>query len=304
MRIPLVTHPNYSFAFSTRHRFPMDKFGLLLTYLQSVGIAKEKNIFRPGAIKRALLDEIHCPNYVARFLENALQPGEQRALGLPWSDALKQRTLISPNGTLLASKLALRHGVACHLAGGTHHAHYDHPSGFCIFNDLAITAKVLLAQQQVNKIVIFDCDVHQGDGTATMLANDVNAITVSIHCENNFPALKPLSDVDVAIADGASDRFYLDVIFQTFEQVIQQHKPELVIYDAGVDVYQHDPLGRLNISETGIRTRDRFIIEYCKENAIPLVTVIGGGYDNDRKALARRHAIVTEECQTLWQAAT
>ncbi|EGG95350.1 putative histone deacetylase family protein [gamma proteobacterium IMCC1989] len=219
-------------------------------------------------------------------------------MGLPWSEGLVKRTLISPNGTFLTAQLALKHGIACHLAGGTHHAHVDFASGFCIFNDLAITAKALLAQGKVNKILIFDCDVHQGDGTASILQHEKRAYTCSIHCEKNFPAKKALSDFDVGLPPGTSDKEYLDCVQSTLDVAIKNQQPDLILYDAGVDIYQHDPLGLLNITLQGIRLRDKMVLETSKKNNIPIATVIGGGYDDDRYALAKRHAIVIEEAFT------
>jgi acetoin utilization deacetylase AcuC-like enzyme len=189
----------------------------------------------------------------------------------------------------------MTHGIACHLAGGTHHAHFDYASGFCVFNDLAITAKVMLGQQSINKILIFDCDVHQGDGTAALLKDEPNAFTCSIHCGKNFPFTKQLSDLDIELEDGTNDTEYLAIVQSTLVEVVSKVRPDLVLYDAGVDVFSNDPLGRINVSESAIRQRDRFVLSYLKQQHIPVATVIGGGYDDDRQALARRHAIVIEE---------
>ena len=221
-------------------------------------------------------------------------------MGLPWSEPLRKRTLISPNGTLLAAHLALSHGIACHLAGGTHHAHYDFASGFCILNDLAVTAKTLLAQGKVDKVLIFDCDVHQGDGTAAILAQEPRAITCSIHCEKNFPARKAQSDIDVALPPDTCDAEYLEVVASTLSTLIHQQQPDLILYDAGVDIFSADPLGLLNVSEAGIRERDRLVLGLAKAYNTPVATVIGGGYDDDRKALAKRHALVVEQAHQLW----
>jgi len=305
MSIALVTHPEYSFAFPGKHRFPMEKFRLLHQYLKDTGIASSVNTFRPGRAKLELLTQAHCPEYRARFIHNRMEKLEARRLGLPWSEELVKRTLISPNGTYLAANLALEHGVACHLAGGTHHAHFDYGSGFCALNDLAITAKALLqhADQkglEDQSIIIFDCDVHQGDGTATILANEPRAFTCSLHCEKNFPARKAQSDLDINLARGMGDQAYLDILERTLNQLLDERPPTLFIYDAGVDIYQHDPLGLLNISLEGIRARDNLVLKTCRDRGIPIVTVIGGGYDDDRMALAQRHAIVVEEAHKLF----
>lgn len=297
--LPLIYHPDYSFPFPGEHRFPMEKFSLLHQHLRERGIAQRDNEFRPGRAKISLLGQAHCPDYVQAVVAGTLDQKALRRMGLPWSEGLIRRTCIAPMGTLLTAQLALKQGLACHLAGGTHHAHYDFGSGFCIFNDMAFAAKHLLASGSVRTILIFDCDVHQGDGTAAMLANEPRAFTCSIHCEKNFPARKAFSDLDVGLPLGMTDQDYLDTVFETLEALLERVKPDLVFYDAGVDIYQHDPLGRLAISLRGVADRDRGVIERCRDAGIPVATVIGGGYDDDRHALARRHALVIEEAATI-----
>jgi acetoin utilization deacetylase AcuC-like enzyme len=300
MSITLITHPEYSFEFPQRHRFPMEKFQRLHQHLKSSGLATPSNTLRPGKAKLELLELAHCKDYLQRFINNRQTPQEIRRMGLPWSPALVKRTLISPNGTFLTANMALQNGIACHLAGGTHHAHYDAASGFCVLNDLAIAALGVLHQGRKTQlarasVLIFDCDVHQGDGTANILANEPRAFTCSIHCDKNFPARKAHSDMDVEIPKSTTDERYLESVEQALLKAIDHSKPALVFYDAGVDIYQHDPLGLLNISLDGIRQRDRLVLEICKSKGLPVATVIGGGYDDDRNALAQRHAFVVEE---------
>ena len=273
----------------------MNKFALLLAYLRDKGIATDNNLYRSGRIKRPLLDLAHDTNYVDRFINGKMEAAEIRRMGLPWSEGLVKRSLISPNGTLLTCLLALQNGLACHLAGGNHHAHRDFASGYCVFNDLAIASLSLVEQKKVKKVLIFDCDVHQGDGTATILAESSEAITCSIHCEKNFPQRKASSDIDVDVPRDLADDDYLSIVESTLSKALAEIKPDLVIYDAGVDIYEHDPLGLLNVSIDGIRQRDRLVIEQVRALNIPLASVIGGGYDKDQTALARRHAIVVEE---------
>lgn len=292
--IPLITNPVYSYSFNEKHRFPMEKFAHLTRYLTEKGMATPKNVFRPGRAKREALELAHSPAYLDSFIHNTQTKQEQRRMGLPWSEGLVKRTLISPNGTLLAGSLALQNGIACHLAGGTHHAHRDFASGFCILNDLAITALALLTLKKCTKVLIFDCDVHQGDGTASILQDEPRVFTCSVHCEKNFPARKAKSDLDVELPKGMQDAAYLDIVIRTFENLIQTQQPDFILYDAGVDVYEHDPLGLLNITQDAIFTRDRNVLQLCRQYGIPVATVIGGGYDDDRIALAKRHAIVTE----------
>ena len=301
MSVPLVYHPSYSFPFPGRHRFPMEKFRLLHERLRDGGVAGAANLHRPGRARPALLSLAHCPEYLDRFLGNRLGEREAKRMGLPWSEDLVRRTCIAPMGTLLTAQLALKHGIACHLAGGTHHAHYDFGSGFCILNDLAITARALRAGGLVKRVLIFDCDVHQGDGTAAILAGDPELFTCSIHCEKNFPTRKSRSDLDVGLPVGLEDDGYLAVVEETLSDLLRQLQPDLVLYDAGVDVYAGDPLGRLAVSLTGLAERERRVLTLCRKHGVPVATVIGGGYDDDRPALARRHALVVEAAHQLWR---
>jgi len=298
--LPIITHPSYSFQFSKKHRFPMEKFKLLSEYLTHKDIVTSKNTFRPGKARLDFLQLAHCPQYLERFITNTQSKEEIKQMGLPWSVGLLKRTLISPNGTFLSALLALDHGIACHLAGGTHHAHYDFASGFCILNDLAVSAKALIKQGKVRKVLIVDCDVHQGDGTANILKNDEDIFTFSIHCEKNFPSKKATSNLDIGLSAGLQDQDYLNILEKNLKQIIDLFKPDFIFYDAGVDVYEHDPLGQLNISLQGISDRERLVLELCQSHDIPVTTVIGGGYDNDRLALAKRHALVVEAANEIY----
>jgi len=265
----------------------------LYEYLKREGIANG-NVIRPKVASIQDLSISHCTQYLGEMFTDNLDAKAWRRVGLPWSQGLIDRTQTAPNGTLLTARAALRKGVACHLAGGTHHAHYDFGSGFCMVNDLAYTAKRLLAEGMVSKVLIFDLDVHQGDGTASILENEPNAFTCSIHCEKNFPFRKYSSDLDVGLDIGLQDKEYLSVVMDTFEMLIEKEQPDLVLYDAGADVWQEDVLGRLDISWQGIYERDSLVIKHCLNKNIPVATVIGGGYDKDHERLAQRHAIVVE----------
>ncbi len=279
----------------------MEKFRLLHQYLSDLEILRRENSFRPGPCSDKFLTLAHTQEYIDKLKYNQQSKSEIREMGLPWSPPLIKRTFISPAGTILTTQLALQHGIACHLAGGTHHAYADKASGFCLLNDMAIAAKLLLHQSGIKKVLIFDCDVHQGDGTASILQNEPGVFTCSIHCEKNFPVRKQKSDLDIGLEVGLTDQSYLNIVSDTLEKLLTQQSPDLVIYDAGVDVWEHDPLGRLNISLEGIRKRDRLVIEACLRKNIPIATVIGGGYEDNRMALAKRHAIVIEEAYSISQ---
>jgi len=301
MRLPLVYHDDYSPPFPAAHRFPMEKFRLLRDHLIDSGLTCEAALLRPQPCPREVLALAHERAYIERFLSGDLAREEQRRLGLPWSEALARRTVRAVGGTLLAAELALQHGLACHLAGGTHHAHYDFASGYCIFNDLAVTSRYLLESGQVDRVLIVDCDVHQGDGTARILADTPEAITLSLHCEQNFPAHKAQSDWDIPLPKGLGDADYLKVLEDALNYLLPLYQPDLVIYDAGVDVHRDDTLGLLNLSDQGLAMRDSAVIEHCLGRDIPVVGVIGGGYDKDRALLARRHAQLHFSAAKAWQ---
>jgi acetoin utilization deacetylase AcuC-like enzyme len=298
MPLPLVYHDDYSPPFPAEHRFPMEKFRLLHEHLRASLPAAVYHA--PELCPAEILALAHDPAYIARYLAGELPRDEQRRLGLPWSAALARRTVRAVGGSLLTAELALRHGLACHLAGGTHHAHYDQPSGFCIFNDLAVIARYLLASGRVHRVLIFDCDVHQGDGTARLLEDCRDAVTVSLHCERNFPASKAHSDWDIPLPAGMGDAAYLQTVEDALGYLLPLYQPDLVLYDAGVDVHRDDALGLLELSDAGIAARDAAVLRHCLGRDIPVAGVIGGGYDRDRRVLARRHAILHHSAARVW----
>lgn len=272
----------------------MSKFARLFQEVQQLGLV-HNNLYKPEVGSPTPLETVHCEQYLWDLWRNQLDSKTMRRIGLPWSEPLMARTFTAPLGTLKTAELALQHGVACHLAGGTHHAHYDFGSGFCMVNDLAYTATTLIAQQRVNNVLIFDLDVHQGDGTAAMLKHHPYIYTCSIHCEKNFPFRKHSSDLDIGLEIGLTDTEYLDIVAHTLESLIRDLNPELVLYDAGVDVWQGDSLGKLDISWLGIAKRDALVLSICQRHGIPVATVIGGGYDKDHQRLAKRHALVVQQ---------
>ena len=300
MPLPLVFHDDYSPPLPPGHRFPMEKFRLLRDHLVDSGLTTDVQILRPELCAADVLALAHDRAYIERYCSGEMSRDDLRRLGLPWSPQLAQRTVRAVGGSLLAADLALEHGLACHLAGGTHHAHRDHASGFCIFNDLAVIALSLLESGRVGRVLIFDCDVHQGDGTARILEQVPDAVTVSLHCEKNFPLRKARSDWDIELTPGMGDREYLKVVNDTLNYLLPLYQPDLVLYDAGVDVHRDDTLGLLNISDEGLALRDSAVIDHCLGRDIPVVGVIGGGYDKDRALLARRHAQLHFSAASAW----
>ncbi|TLX47163.1 histone deacetylase [Pseudoalteromonas phenolica] len=297
-RLPLVYHPNYSFSFDPKHRFVMSKFANLYNEVKSMGLIGG-NLVQPELGSPSPLELVHCEDYIWDLWRNQLDDKTMRRIGLPWSEQLMARTFTAPLGTLKTAELALKHGVACHLAGGTHHAHYDFGSGYCMVNDLAYTSTTLIQQGKVNNVLVFDLDVHQGDGTAAMLKHNPYVFTCSIHCEKNFPFRKHDSDLDIGLENHLEDAAYLNIVQETLTGLIEDLNPDLVLYDAGVDVWEQDTLGKLNISWQGLEKRDALVLKTCQSKGVPVATVIGGGYDKDHLRLAKRHAIVVKQAALL-----
>jgi len=236
------------------------------------------------------LQRVHTRDYVQAFLHGQLDRAAQRRSGFVWSQALVERVRLETGGTLLTLEAALATGLACNSAGGTHHAHADAASGYCLINDLAVAAAHALAQGWVERVLIVDCDVHQGDGTARLFANEPGVFTFSMHAARNFPARKAKSDLDIALPNGMEDAAYLAELASWLPGVLAAYQPDVVLYDAGVDVHHDDRLGYLSLSSDGLYARDHYVLNLCRESDIPVAAVIGGGYDRDITALAARHA--------------
>ncbi|MDE1892506.1 MAG: histone deacetylase [Betaproteobacteria bacterium] len=232
----------------------------------------------------------HDNEYVHRVLEGTLSDSEIKEIGFPWSLKMVERSLRSVGATYHAALSALDERVAVSLAGGTHHAHYQRGSGFCVFNDIAVSTLALLQSYSDIRIVIIDLDVHQGDGTATILSQYKNVFTFSMHGENNYPFTKKKSSLDIALPDGSSDVIYLDALEQALIQIEEHIKPDLVFYLAGVDPHENDRLGRLKVTEEGLAQRDEKVFNWIKKHNASCAMVMGGGYGNDLNTTVRLHA--------------
>ena len=276
----------------------MAKFQLLKDWVDLH--VPETRCFSPSPCALEILTATHHPAYVEGFQTGNLDQKAIREIGLPWSEGLRDRTLLALGGSIQTCELAREFGLASHLAGGTHHAHYDRGSGFCIYNDLAVSARYLVSQGLASRVLIFDCDVHQGDGTAAILANDAHTFTCSIHAEKNFPVRKVDSDLDVNCPDGMTDDAYVSLVLETLDSVIASWHPDFVIYDAGSDVHVDDALGRLSVTTEGLYARDYGVISRIRGLGIPCATVIGGGYDKDRARVAARHGVVVRAAQAVF----
>ena len=293
-KLNVVYNHNYDIPLPDGHRFVGTKFSDLYNHIKDSDIYK--NLIIHKSIEAPISDVqcVHKSEYVLNVKQGSLSRADERKINLPWSKRLARRSFLAIQGTLQTSQLALENGVACHLAGGTHHAFKDCGSGFCVFNDLAYASITLLNQEKINKILILDLDVHQGDGTASICENIDNIFTCSIHCKNNFPFDKKNSNLDVPIDDEVNDVKYINILTKTLDQIESHFTPDIVFYDAGVDVHSNDDLGNLNLTDDGIKKRDEIVCEYFKEKKIPLCTVIGGGYSKNRQELASRHFSIFE----------
>jgi acetoin utilization deacetylase AcuC-like enzyme len=276
--MPRFFHPDVAeLTLPAGHRFPAGKYGLLRQRIVAEGVLPAAWLAPSPLASRDELITAHGEGYVDRVLVGRLDPEAQRRIGLPWSPTLVARARASVGGSLAAARQALEHGISGQLAGGTHHAHRDFGSGFCTFNDLAVTALVLLGERRVGRIAIVDLDVHQGDGNAALLSADPRTFVASLHAERNFPFRKVASDLDVGLADGTEDGAYLAHLGGVLERVLA-FKPDLVLYLSGADALKGDRLGRLALTHAGLMARDRLVLETCRRQAIPVAIAIGGGY--------------------------
>ena len=293
--LPVVHHPDYQAPLRPGHAFPMSKYGYLREALIRRRLLAPGRYTAPAPASAAQIALAHDPAYVERVFSGGLSAFEVRRIGLPNTPAVTRRTRLSASGTLLAAWLAMEQGIACNSAGGSHHAGPEAGSGYCVFNDVAVAVANLLALGAAAPILVVDCDVHQGDGTARIFADEPRVFTLSIHADKNFPARKARSDLDIALADRTDDADYLAALAVGLDRALAAALPRLVFYNAGVDVWSGDRLGRLGLSEEGIRARDRLVIGRVRALGLPLVGVLGGGYDPDPIRLAERHAILFEE---------
>lgn len=290
--LPLVHHPHYRAELRENHPLPINKFGLLAELLQSEGLVGPEGFHTPVPLSGEELKRVHDPDYVDAVLEFRLPREQERRIGLPLTPEVVRRAQAVCAGTVLAGRLALEHGVACNTAGGSHHAARAEGSGYCIFNDVALAAEAVLRSGEARRILVVDLDVHQGDGTALIFSGDPRVFTFSMHAAKNFPVRKAVSDCDVALGDGLGDEAYLLELRRVLPGVLEQVRPELVFYVAGVDPHADDRLGRLQLSDAGLFERDLFVIDSARTAGACVAGVLGGGYDRDVPRLARRHAIL------------
>ncbi|KAK7476730.1 hypothetical protein BaRGS_00032023, partial [Batillaria attramentaria] len=290
--VPIVHHDKYVSELPLKHRFAMRKFHGVLRFLRTDGVISMKQVVEPEQVPASIAGLIHTPDYVEKFFTGNISPDEQRMTGFPWSEGLVRRCRYETGGTILAARLALERGLACSTGGGTHHAYADKGSGYCLLNDMAVTAASLLDDGTVQRVLIVDLDVHQGDGTAHMFRSNTQVFTFSIHCQQNFPFNKQASDLDIGLHAGCQDKEYLAQLEEHLPWVVDSFRPDLVLYDAGVDPHVKDELGKLDLTDQGLFDRDLYVLRHMASRGIPCATVIGGGYSRDLNALSCRHTIV------------
>lgn len=272
-------HSNqYVIELPENHTFPIIKYAEIRKRLVSDSTLTEKQISDPQLATRDEIVLVHTPDYYDRFVAGNLTERELRRLGLPYSEALVRRSRFSVAGTIHASRAALRQGISANLGGGTHHAFSDHGEGFCVFNDIAVAINLLRAEGRINRAAVIDCDVHQGNGTAAIFANDPEVFTLSLHGEKNYPLIKQQSTIDVAFADHTEDEEYLYRLEQHLAPVLDRFRPDMVFYQAGVDPLGCDRLGRLALTHNGLMRRDAMVFQACLERSLPCVITLGGGY--------------------------
>jgi acetoin utilization deacetylase AcuC-like enzyme len=261
-----------------KHTFPIQKFALLRKRLLASGVLTADNFYVPHAAGHEDISRVHDEAYIHRLRNGEMTPKEIRPIGLPWSNEIVERTRRSVGGTIEACRSALLEGVAVNLGGGTHHAFHDRGQGYCILNDAAIAVRALQTERLAGNILIVDCDVHQGNGTAALFQNDPSVFTFSIHGKNNFPYRKEASDLDIALEDGTTDEAYLKALKQGVECALGRIKADLVIYLAGADPFKDDRFGRLSLTKTGLAQRDQIVFQYCYDARLPVAVTMAGGY--------------------------
>ena len=286
----IAYHPIYQLPLPEGHRFPMEKYDLLPKQLLYEGTCEKEDFFAPEKIPNAIIESVHDSEYLDRLLNLALDPKEVRKIGFPLSQQLIDREIIIAGGTVEGAKRALTDGIAMNIAGGTHHAFSAWGEAFCLLNDQAIAAQYLIDQQLVNRVLIVDLDVHQGNGTAEIFKHNPAVFTFSMHGAKNYPFHKEESDYDLAMEDGTNDTTYLNTLKSALPHLLEKVKPDFIFYLCGVDVVATDKLGRLGMSIAGCKARDAFVLESCKSLDIPVQCSMGGGYSKDIKIILEAHA--------------
>ncbi|WP_442265189.1 histone deacetylase family protein [Tenacibaculum sp. ZS6-P6] len=288
--LKIAHHEIYNHPLPDKHRFPMEKYDLIPQQLLYEGTCTKDNFFEPEIPNNKHFFTVHTPEYFFDLLNITLSKKEERKIGFPLSEQLIAREMIIADGTMKASEYALEHGVAMNIAGGTHHAFTNSGEGFCMLNDQAIAARYLQKKKLANKILIVDLDVHQGNGTAEIFKNDTSVFTFSMHGKTNYPFHKEQSDLDIPLDNETKDEEYLSLLKNTLPKLIKEQQPDFIFYQCGVDILESDKLGKLSVSPEGCKERDRFVLQTCFDQKIPVMCSMGGGYSQDIKIIVEAHA--------------
>ncbi len=296
MKLPVINHKDYFAKIGDDHRFPINKFGKLANYLLEKRIVE--SFYIPYPCSDETLKRAHSENYIKHVKNRTLDEKSIKKIGFPLIESVVKRSLIATGGTVLAAKLAINYGLACNTAGGSHHANFEGGAGYCVFNDVAVAAKYLLERGLAGKILILDLDVHQGNGNSDIFKENKNVFTFSMHSKSNYPAKKSRSDLDVELEDNTEDKDYLKILKFYLKQ-LNDLNFDFVFYIAGVDIHYNDRLGKLKISDEGVKERDEIVTENFFSKGIPLCGVLGGGYNKNFDKLVELHSILHQSCAKL-----
>ncbi|WP_458628064.1 histone deacetylase family protein [Winogradskyella sp. PC D3.3] len=298
--LKIAFHPIYKHPLPEGHRFPMEKYELLPQQLLHEGTCTQANFFQPEKPNDKHILAVHDPEYYYDLVNLTLDQRAARKIGFPLSRALVHREILIADGTIKASEFALKHGISMNIAGGTHHAFSNRGEGFCMLNDQAIGARYLQQNSLAQNILIVDLDVHQGNGTAEIFQNDASVFTFSMHGKSNYPFKKEQSDLDIALENDTDNSAYLKLLEKTLPNLIAEQQPDFIYYLCGVDVIETDKLGKLSLTVDGCKARDRFVLEQCKANQIPVMCSMGGGYSPKIKTIVDAHANTFRLAQELY----
>ncbi len=288
--LKIAYSPIYKYQLPENHRFPMLKYELIAEQLLYEGTVNQGNFFHPDALSEEVILKTHDRRYWNKLKNLELTAREIRKIGFPLREDLVIRGTHISQGTIDCCQYAMEFGISMNVAGGTHHAFRDRGEGFCLLNDFAIAANYLLDNELASQILIVDLDVHQGNGTAKIFENDNRVFTFSMHGEKNYPTQKEKSDLDIGLPDKCEDELFLSTLKETLPKLIDKVQPDIILYLSGVDVIASDKLGRLNMTKGGVKERDRFVLENCKKNNIPIAISMGGGYSPRIIDIVEAHA--------------
>jgi len=294
MTLPVIHHPAYEVNIGA-HVFVTAKFRLVREWLIEDGTIEESDILIPEPAADDDVALVHTPEWLKKIRSGWLTDAEEMLLEVPFTAELREAMWLCAGGSTLTGRQALEHGIASHLGGGFHHAFPDHGEGFCLINDVAIAIRVLQRDQAIGRGMVVDLDVHHGNGTAAIFADDPTVFTFSMHQQNNYPAWKPPSDLDLGLPDRIEDQKYLDLLEQHLPEIVERHRPDLAYYLAGADPYEHDQLGGLGLTLDGLRRRDRLVLDVLGTAGVPVATMTAGGYAVDSRDTVEIHANTVRE---------